>query len=60
MDALNPGSVSGEILHAADIRAHNTFDKPVQVAPKAFVGFKVSGRTVTLTLPPASVVAVTL
>ena len=59
-DAYRPGTVSGEILHAADIRAHNTFDKPLQVAPKSFTGYKVSGRTVTVTLPPASVVALTL
>ena len=60
LDALRPKTVSGEILQAADIRAHNTFDKPRQVEPKAFSGARISGSTVTLTLPPASVVAVTL
>ena len=60
LDALRPKTVSGEILQAADIRMHNTFDKPRQVEPKAFSGAKISGSTVTLTLPPASVVAVTL
>lgn len=59
-DAFLPKTVSGEILQAKDVRAHNTFEKPQQVAPKAFTGSKISGRTVTLTLPPASVVAVTL
>ena len=60
LDAFRPKTVSGEILQAADVRAHNTFDKPRQVEPKAFFGAKISGSTVTLTLPPASVVAVTL
>ncbi len=60
LDAFRPKTVSGEILQAADVRAHNTFDKPRQVEPKAFSGAKISGHTVTLTLPPASVVAVTL
>ena len=60
LDAFRPKTVSGEILQAADVRAHNTFDKPRQVEPKAFSGAKISGSTVTLTLPPASVVAVTL
>ncbi|MBQ6956992.1 MAG: alpha-N-arabinofuranosidase [Bacteroidales bacterium] len=60
LDAFRPKTVSGEILQAADVRAHNTFDKPRQVEPTAFSGAKISGHTVTLTLPPASVVAVTL
>lgn len=60
LDAFRPKTVSGEILQAADVRAHNTFDKPRQVEPKAFSGAKIAGSTVTLTLPPASVVAVTL
>lgn len=60
LDAFRPKTVSGEILQAADVRAHNTFDKPRQVEPKAFSGAKIAGSTVTLTLPPASVVALTL
>ena len=60
LDTFRPKTVSGEILQAADVRAHNTFDKPRQVEPKAFSGAKISGSAVTLTLPPASVVAVTL
>ena len=60
LDTFRPKTVSGEILQAADVRAHNTFDKPRQVEPKAFSGAKISGSTVTFTLPPASVVAVTL
>ena len=60
LDAYRPQKIDGEILHAKDIRAHNTFEKPEQVVPKPFTGYKIDGRKVTLTLPPASVVAVTL
>ncbi len=60
LDARRPKTVSGEILHDADIRAHNTFDNPGKVAPRVFRSCKISGRSVTLTLPPASVVAITV
>ena len=60
LDAYRPKKIEGEILHAKDVRAHNTFENPEQVVPKPFTGYKIDGRKVTLTLPPASVVAVTL
>ena len=60
LDALRPKFVKGEILHEKDIRAHNTFEQPEKVTPKAFKSFKINGNKVTLTLPPASVVALTL
>ena len=60
LDGVRPKEVTGEILHTSDIRAHNTFEKPKQVVPKPFNGCKVSGRSVTLTLPSASVVSLHL
>ena len=60
LDAYRPKKIEGEILHAKNVRAHNTFEKPEQVVPNPFTGYKIDGRKVTLTLPPASVVAVTL
>ena len=59
LDAYRPGKVEGEILYAPDVRAHNTFERPRQVVPKNFDGLRVSGSTVSLTVPPASIVAVT-
>jgi len=53
---LKPKTVSGEILKADKINAYNDFGKEPAVAPAAFTGAMVSGRTVKLTLPAASVV----
>ncbi len=55
-DQLKPGSVSGEILKAGRINAYNDFGKKPEVAPAPFKEAKVSGKTVQLTLPAASVV----
>ena len=60
LDALRPKTAAGEILCTRDIRAHNTFAQPQQVAPKPFGGILLAGSSVSLTLPPASVVSVTL
>jgi len=60
LDAYRPGEVSGEILQAADVRAHNTFDAPGKVVPKDFKAIRVSGRTVSFTVPPASVLSLVL
>ena len=54
-DSLRPSGVSGEILSSAKITDHNTFDRTV-VSPRAFTKAKISGRRITLTLPPASIV----
>jgi alpha-N-arabinofuranosidase len=47
------------VLSAPDIHAHNTFDHPDAVVPRSSE-LKVSGATVSLVIPPASVVAVEL
>jgi alpha-N-arabinofuranosidase len=55
-EQLKPKNVSGEILVAKDIHAYNDFGQAPAVVPAAFSGAKVSGKTVKLTLPAASVV----
>ncbi len=55
-EQLKPKKVSGEILHAGKVNAYNDFGKAPAVAPAAFTGAKIIGRTVKLTLPAASVV----
>ncbi len=55
-NGFKPGSVTGEILTARDVHAYNDFGKLPAVTPAAFLGAKVSGKTVKLTLPAASVV----
>jgi alpha-N-arabinofuranosidase len=56
LDGINAGSVSGRVLTASAINAHNTFDAPEVVKPAPFNGAQVSGGTLTVTLPAKSVV----
>jgi len=58
-DDLNPKNVSGEILTAETVQSYNDFGKEPAVAPKAFTGFKKTGKTLTVTVPAASIVALT-
>jgi alpha-L-arabinofuranosidase len=48
--------VSGRVLTADDMRAHNTFEQPEVVRPRTFEGATFSGGTLSATLPPMSVV----
>ncbi len=49
-------SVSGRILTSANISDHNTFEKPLNVAPVNFTGAKINGSAVKLQVPPFSVI----
>lgn len=49
-------NVSGRILTAEDLNAHNTFDEPEAVRPAPFAGAAVEGIGVRATLPSKSVV----
>jgi alpha-N-arabinofuranosidase len=53
-------SVSGRILTADQMTAHNTFEQPNAVRPVAFDGARLSGETLTVQLPPKSVVVLEL
>jgi alpha-N-arabinofuranosidase len=48
--------VSGRVLTADAMTAHNTFDNPEAISPAAFYNFKPKGDIVSTTLPPKSVV----
>jgi len=48
--------VSGRILTAPDMTAHNTFEKPEMLKPTEFKGAKIEGSLVKATLPAKSVV----
>jgi alpha-N-arabinofuranosidase len=50
------GKVSGRVLTAPAINAHNTFDNTGAVKPAAFDAFAIAGDLISLTLPPKSVV----
>lgn len=47
--------VTGEVLTANELDAHNTFDQPTKLVPVPFAGFKLRGSLLDLTLPARSV-----
>lgn len=49
-------SVSGQVLTADAMNAHNTFEAPNTVRPTPFDGVRLSGGELTVELPPMSVV----
>jgi alpha-N-arabinofuranosidase len=53
-------SVSGRILTAERMDAHNTFEQPAAVAPAPFTGARLAGETITVTLPAKSLVVLEL
>ncbi len=53
-------SVTGLVLTAGAMNAHNTFEKPDAVKPAVFQGAKLSGSTLLVALPAKSVVALEL
>ncbi|WP_107962833.1 alpha-N-arabinofuranosidase [Sphingomonas sp. PP-CE-3G-477] len=53
-------TVTGQVLTAPTMTALNTFEAPNAVAPKAFNGASLSGGTLSVTLPPMSVVMLEL
>jgi alpha-N-arabinofuranosidase len=61
IEASIPGvaarSASGEVLTAATVDAHNSFDRPDDVAPRRFAG-RVSGGRLFFNLPPKSIAVV--
>ena len=48
--------ISGRMVSAGEITAHNTFEKPELVKPSEFKAFKVTGTGFSTTLPPKSVI----
>ena len=60
-DSLKPSNVTGEILRGKGkgleaVKSYNDFGGKTNVEPAAFKDFKTAGRTLKVTLPPASVV----
>lgn len=55
-------SVSGRVLTANQLNAHNTFDAPNAITPRALGDDKIrlEGNSLQINLPPASVVALTM
>ncbi|RXD06587.1 alpha-N-arabinofuranosidase [Sphingomonas sp. UV9] len=56
LDGVTGAGITGRILTASAIDAHNTFDAPDVVKPAAFNGATLANGTLTVTLPAKSVV----
>jgi alpha-N-arabinofuranosidase len=57
---IAPASVTGRILTAPAMNAHNTFPAPNAVQPAAFDGASIKGDMLEVKLPARSVVILTL
>ncbi len=53
-------TVSGQVLSAASYTDYNSFDQPGKVKPQLFTGFKQENGQLSVTLPPLSVVVLSL
>ncbi|WOF45510.1 alpha-N-arabinofuranosidase [Sphingopyxis indica] len=60
LDGVAARQVSGRILTAATIDAHNSFDAPQAVRPAPFSGASIKGGKLVVTLPAKSVVVLEL
>ena len=59
LDGTDAKSAVGEVLTGAAVDAHNSFDRPKQVAPRPFAG-RSSGGRLQFDLPPKSIAVVQL
>jgi alpha-N-arabinofuranosidase len=60
LKGLKAASVSGKILTSGKLQDHNTFTQPNKVTPTAFKGAVLKDNVLNITLPPFSVVVLTL
>jgi alpha-N-arabinofuranosidase len=58
LQGAKANQLSGRVLTAPEMNAHNTFDNPNAVAPVEFLAFKSTADGFSATLPPKSVVLV--
>jgi len=56
LEGAEPKEISGRVLTAKAMTAHNTFENPQVVKPTIFNNFKLEGNILTTTLPTKSVV----
>lgn len=60
LTGVQASSVTGRILTGTTMDAHNSFDQPNTVSPQPFTGAQVNGGTLSLSLPPKSVIVLDL
>ena len=56
----NYSSVSGRILASGKLQDHNSFEEPEKIKPQAFTGASLKAGTLSVKLPPFSVVVLEL
>jgi alpha-N-arabinofuranosidase len=56
MRGVEISGMTGSILTADKLTAHNTFENPELVKPKAFDGGKIKNNIISVTLPAKSIV----
>ncbi|KLE35953.1 alpha-N-arabinofuranosidase [Aurantiacibacter luteus] len=56
LDGATGSAVTGRMVTAAAMDAHNTFDQPNNVTVQTFTGARIDGDTIRLSLPAKSVV----
>jgi alpha-N-arabinofuranosidase len=57
---LHTRSVTGRILHADKLQDYDSFDNPDKIKPASFNDAKIDNDTVSLTMPPFSVIVLEL
>ena len=57
---IKTSSMSGRILTSEKMQDYNSFDNPNKIQPKEFKGASMQGDNLKVTLPPVSVVVLTL
>jgi alpha-N-arabinofuranosidase len=60
LQGVKKEKLTGRVLTAPEITSHNTFDQPESVKPVEFTGFRVTEDGFSTSLPPKSVVVLTL
>ena len=56
LPGMTPSAVSGRILTAEELDAHNTFDSPTVVRPASFEGATIEGGSLSVEVPPHAVI----
>ena len=60
LGTLNAKSVTGRILQSAKLQDHNSFDNPGKLKPSVFNNAMLNGNSLSIKLPPFSVVVLAL
>ena len=60
IDGAKYSSLKGRILSSAKLQDYNSFDKPETITPQAFNGATLKGNTLSVKMPPFSVVVLEL